>query len=155
MINTSFLNIVFPQPFYIQVQKYIVFNYTPTRREGAILQSPCPSVRLSIRSHFRNRYLSFYWKKWLHIYFLFTVRLTNERVGVFLAWHSVKHLVVSKPLLLKGHSDKTNQISAFLIRNMHCSVTLDIIIIMISSVTELMLIYTFQKSKNLAIKELL
>jgi hypothetical protein len=51
------------------------------------------------------RYLSFYWKKWFyiwymslawwlvpclpfpglpHIYFLFTVRLTNERVGVFL-----------------------------------------------------------------------
>jgi hypothetical protein len=48
------------------------------------LQSPCPSIspsiRLSIRSHFHNRYLSFYWKKWLHIYFLFTVRLTNERV---------------------------------------------------------------------------
>jgi hypothetical protein len=56
----------------------------------------CPSVRLSIRSHFCNRYLSFYWKKWFyiwyvalawwpvpclpfpglpHIYFLFTVRL--------------------------------------------------------------------------------
>jgi hypothetical protein len=56
----------------------------------------CPSVRLSVRSHFRNRYLSFYWKKWfyiwyvalawwlvpclpfpglLHIYFLFTARL--------------------------------------------------------------------------------
>jgi hypothetical protein len=56
------------------------------------LQSPCPFVR----SHFRNRYLSFYWKKWFyiwymalawwlvpclpfpglpHIYFLFTVRL--------------------------------------------------------------------------------
>jgi hypothetical protein len=47
----------------------------------------------SVRSHFRNRYLSFYWKKWFyiwymalawwlvpfpglpHIYFLFTVRL--------------------------------------------------------------------------------
>ena len=55
-----------------------------------------PSVHLSVRSHFRNRYLSFYWKKWFyiwymalawwivpclsflglpHIYFLFTVRL--------------------------------------------------------------------------------
>ena len=53
-------------------------------------------VRLSVRLHFRNRYLSFYWKKWFyiwymafawwivpclpfpglpHIYFLFTVRL--------------------------------------------------------------------------------
>jgi hypothetical protein len=84
--------------------------YTPTHRVGAILQSPCPSVR----SHFRNRYLSFYWKKWFyiwymalawwlvpclpfpglpHIYFLFTVRLTNERVGVFLARRSVQHLV--------------------------------------------------------------
>jgi hypothetical protein len=70
--------------------------YTPTRREGAILQSPCPSVRPFVRSHFRNRYLSFYWKKWFyiwyvalawwlvpclpfpglpHIYFLFTARL--------------------------------------------------------------------------------
>ena len=72
--------------------------YTPTCREEAILQSPCPfvrpsvspsvhlSVRLSVRSHFRNRYLSFYWKKWLHIYFLFTVR-------VFLAWLSMQHLI--------------------------------------------------------------
>jgi hypothetical protein len=63
-------------------------------------------------------YLSFYWKKWFyiwytcmalawwlvpclpfpdlpHIYFLFTVRLTNEWVGVFLARSSVQHLVVS------------------------------------------------------------
>ena len=53
-------------------------------------------VRPSVRSHFRNRYISFYWKKWFyiwymalawwlvpclpfpslpHIYFLFTVRL--------------------------------------------------------------------------------
>ena len=76
-----------------------------------------PSVRLSVRSHFRNRYLSFYWKKWFyiwymalawwlvpclsfpglpHIYFLFTVRLTNERVGVFLARRSVQHLVFNK-----------------------------------------------------------
>jgi hypothetical protein len=68
------------------------FYYTPTHRVGAILQSPCPSVR----SHFRNRYLGFYWKKWFyiwymalawwlvpclpfpglpHIYFLFTVQL--------------------------------------------------------------------------------
>jgi hypothetical protein len=64
--------------------------------------------------NFRNSYLSFYWKKWFyiwymalawrlvpclpfpglpHIYFLFAVRLTNERVGVFLAWRSVQHLV--------------------------------------------------------------
>ena len=70
--------------------------------------------RASVRLHFRNRYLSFYWKKWFyiwyvtlawwlvlclpfpglpHIYFLFTVRLTNERVGVFLARRSVQHLV--------------------------------------------------------------
>jgi hypothetical protein len=74
-----------------------------------------PSVRFSVRSHFRNRYLSFYWKKWFyiwymalawwlvpclpfpgipHIYFLFTVQLTNERVGVFLARRSVQHLVL-------------------------------------------------------------
>ena len=64
--------------------------------------------------NFRNSYLSFYWKKWFdiwymalawwlvlcllfpglpHIYFLFTVWLTNERVGVFLAQRSVQHLV--------------------------------------------------------------
>ena len=64
--------------------------------------------------NFRNSYLSFYWKKWFyiwymalawwlvpclpfpdlpHIYFLFTVQLTNERVGVFLARRSVQHLV--------------------------------------------------------------
>jgi hypothetical protein len=29
-----------------------------------------------------------------HIYFLFTLRLTNERVGVLLARHSVQHLVI-------------------------------------------------------------
>jgi len=35
----------------------------------------------------------------MHIYFLFTVRLTNERVGVFLARHSVQHLVfISKKM---------------------------------------------------------
>ena len=79
-------------------------------------------VRLSVRSHFRNRYLSFYWKKWFyiwymalawwlvpclpfsglpHIYFLFTVRLTNERVGVFLARRSVQHLVGSPMVIHK------------------------------------------------------
>ena len=77
------------------------------------------TVRLRIfhvccNGNFRNSYLSFYWKKWFyiwymalawwlvpclpfpglpHIYFLFTVRLTNERVGVFLARRSVQHLV--------------------------------------------------------------
>ena len=43
---------------------YIYNYYTSTHRVGAILQSPCPSVR----SHFRNRYLSFYWKKWFDIW---------------------------------------------------------------------------------------
>ena len=77
------------------------------------------TVRLRIfhvcrNENFRNSYLSFYWKKWFdiwymalawwlvpclpfpglpHIYFLFTVRLTNERVEVFLARRSVQHLV--------------------------------------------------------------
>jgi hypothetical protein len=32
-----------------------------------------------------------------HIFFLFTVQLTNERVGVFLARRSVQHLVVPVP----------------------------------------------------------
>jgi hypothetical protein len=79
------------------------------------------TVRLRIfhvccNENFRNSYLSFYWKKWFyiwymalawwlvwclpfpglpHIYFLFTVRLTNERVGVFLARRSVQHLVLT------------------------------------------------------------
>ena len=77
------------------------------------------TVRLRIfhvcrNENFRNSYLSFYWKKWFyiwymalawwlvlclpfpglpHIYFLFTVRLTNERVGLFLARRCVQHLV--------------------------------------------------------------
>jgi hypothetical protein len=80
------------------------------------------TVRLRIfhvcrNENFRNSYLSFYWKKWFyiwymalawrlvpclpfpvlpHICFLFTVRLTNERVGVFLARRSVQHLVIIK-----------------------------------------------------------
>jgi hypothetical protein len=73
------------------------------------------AITLSVRSQFRNSYLSFYWKNWFyiwymalawwlvpclpfpglpHIYFLFTVRLTNEWVGVFLARRSVQHLVL-------------------------------------------------------------
>jgi hypothetical protein len=52
-----------------------------------------PSVRPFVHPFTLSyRYLSFYWKKWLHIYFLFTVRLTNERVGVFLVRRSVQHL---------------------------------------------------------------
>ena len=84
------------------------------------------TVRFSIfhvcrNENFRNSYLSFYWKKWFyiwymalarwlvpclpfpvlpHIYFLFTVRLANEWVGVFLAWRSVQHLVESGIKLL-------------------------------------------------------
>jgi hypothetical protein len=84
------------------------------------------TVRLRIfhvcrNENFRNSYLSFYWKKWFyiwymalawwlvpclpfpglpHIYFLFTVRLTNERVGVFLAWRSVQHFVWYNFILL-------------------------------------------------------
>ena len=102
---------------YMCIGLYFEQYYTPTRREGALYCNHLvrPSVHLSIRSHFRNRYLSFYWKKWFyiwymalawwlvlclpfpglpHIYFLFTVWLTNERVGVFLARRSVQHLVV-------------------------------------------------------------
>jgi hypothetical protein len=45
---------------------FLIDCYTPTHRVGAILQSPCPSVR----SHFRNRYLSFYWKKWFYIWYM-------------------------------------------------------------------------------------
>jgi hypothetical protein len=44
----------------------LILYYTPTHREGAILQSPC----LSVHSHFRNIYLSFYWKKWFYIWYM-------------------------------------------------------------------------------------
>ena len=150
-------------------------KYTPTHRVGAILKSPCPSVRPSVHTfvtdisastgrndfifdiwlwhgdlyhvtpfqvyrtstyglqcdleffmfavvneNFRNSYLSFYWKKWFyiwymafawwlvlclpfpglpHIYFLFTVRLTNEWARVFLARRSVHHLVIDQVCL--------------------------------------------------------
>ena len=67
-----------------------VFKFYSGGRGGYI------AITLSVRSHFRNRYLSFYWKKWFyiwymalawwlvlclpfpglpHIYFLFTTRL--------------------------------------------------------------------------------
>ena len=90
---------------------WLLYPHPPSWRGGYI------AITLSVRSHFRNRYLSFSWKKWFyiwymalawwlvpclpfpglpHIYFLFTVRLTNERVGVFLARHSVQHLVYLK-----------------------------------------------------------
>jgi hypothetical protein len=82
--------------------------YTPTRREGAILQSPCPLVRPSVcpsvhtfvtdisASTGRNDFIfdiCLPFPGLPHIYFLFTVRLTNERVGVFLARRSMQHLV--------------------------------------------------------------
>jgi hypothetical protein len=28
------------------------------------------AITLSVRSHFRNRYLSFYWKKWFYIWYM-------------------------------------------------------------------------------------
>jgi hypothetical protein len=77
--------------------------YPHSMSGGYIAIWPCPSVRLSIRSHFRNIYLCFYWKKWFyiwymalawwlvpclpfpglsHIYFLFTVRLRIFHVAV-------------------------------------------------------------------------
>ena len=37
-----------------------------------------------------------------HIYFLFTVQLTNERVGVFLARRSMQHLIVFDMWLWHG-----------------------------------------------------
>jgi hypothetical protein len=79
-------------------------------------------------------YLSFYWKKWFyiwymalawwlvlclpfpglpHIYFLFTVRLTNEWVGVFLAWRSVQHLVNEKVAFLWLKKVKTTTWQCF------------------------------------------
>ena len=158
---------------------------------GAILQSPCPSVRshfLNIylsfywkkwfyiwnmalawwlvpclpfpglphiyflftvqlrifhvchNENFRNSYLSFYWKKWFyiwylalawwlvpclpfpglpHIYFLFTVRFTNERVGVFLARRSVQHLVFFTWLCMNHLKPSINQMSVITIKSLY------------------------------------
>ena len=88
--------------------------YTPTHRVRAILQSPCLSVHTFVTdisaSTGRNDFIFDIWL-WHgdlcgvlclpfpglpHIYFLFTVRLTNERVGVFLARRSVQHLVINR-----------------------------------------------------------
>ena len=81
--------------------------------------------------NFRNSYLSFYWKKWFyicymalawwlvpylpfpclpHIYFMFTVRLTNEWVGVFLARRSCNILFQFDTTLC----DKVWQVCGFL-----------------------------------------
>ena len=100
---------------------YLHTNFIPPLYEKsggyiAITLSVRPSVCPSVHTFVTLRYLSFYWKKWFyiwymalawwfvpclpfpglqHIYFLFTVWLTNERVGVFLARRSVQHLVLS------------------------------------------------------------
>ena len=98
---------------------YLIYGF------GMVTCTVSPLSRFTVRlrifhvcrnENFHNSYLSFYWKKWfyiwymalalwlvprlpfpglLRIYFLFTVRLTNERVGVFLARRSVQHLVVN------------------------------------------------------------
>ena len=44
--------------------------YPHSMSGGYIAIWPCPSVRLSIRSHFRNIYLCFYWKKWFYIWYM-------------------------------------------------------------------------------------
>ena len=101
--NTASDNVFQPSklPFYIChvrrgiFEKYLSFrlNYTPTRREGAILQSPCPSVRPFTLSLKMSQLLLEEMILYLiygfvmvtctclpfpglpHIYFLFTVRL--------------------------------------------------------------------------------
>jgi hypothetical protein len=109
------------------------------------------TVRLRIfhvcrNENFLNSYLSFYWKKWFyiwymalawwlvpylpftglpHIYFLFTMRLTNEQVGVFLARRSVQHLV---PLLYLHYSvtslHSNHILLPFLFRSLYSITTL-------------------------------
>ena len=75
-------------------QKFLEIIIPPLIERGLYCNHlVCPSVRPFVHPFTLSyRYLSFYWKKWLHIYFLFTVRLTNERVGVFLVRRSVQHL---------------------------------------------------------------
>ena len=92
-----------------------IFLYPHSQRGGYIAITL--SVRLSIRSHFPLRCLSCYWKKLFYFlqcdleFFMFAVMKTFvtvisastgtndfifdiwERVGVFLARHSVQHLV--------------------------------------------------------------
>jgi hypothetical protein len=75
-----------------------------------------PSVRPFVHPFTLSyRYLSFYWKKWLHIYFLFTVRLTNERVGVFLVRRSVQPHFLFK--LYRQTSYEDNDISTTMTMN--------------------------------------
>ena len=50
--------------FFYEIEYFFVY-YTPSRRVWAILQSPCPLVRLLVRSDFRNRFLSFYLKDFI------------------------------------------------------------------------------------------
>ena len=90
--------------------------------------------------NFRNRYLGFYWKKWFyiwyvalawwfvpcllfpglpHIYFLLTVRLTNEQVGVFLTRPTVQHLVY--PTTMKKSTTSINYYDINIILKIFCN----------------------------------
>ena len=91
--ENQYIFLVFVQPIYINLQckicifrkKKFTIKYFPQNLHNQIKPNPfkiipplverglycnhlvCPSVRLSVRSHFHNRYLSFYWKKLFYI----------------------------------------------------------------------------------------
>jgi hypothetical protein len=115
-MNTYLLLILFFLMLYVKVRNFEFINIYIRTIKYRYLTVRLRIFHVCCNENFRNSYLSFYWKKWfyiwymalawwlvlclplpglLHIYFLFTVWLTNERVGVFLARRSVQHLVVT------------------------------------------------------------
>jgi hypothetical protein len=46
------------------------FHYSKHEKFYAITLSVRPFVCPSVRSHFHNKYLSFYWKKWFYIWYM-------------------------------------------------------------------------------------
>ena len=110
MVGINLVSCIHPIRLKLNVCCILFFYiyFTPTCREGAILQSPCPSVHTFVTdisaSTGRNDFIFDIWL-WhddlycvspFQVYRTSTsclVWLTNERVGVFLARRSVQHLV--------------------------------------------------------------
>jgi predicted metalloenzyme YecM len=71
-----------------------------------------------------------------YIYFLFTVRLANERVGVFLTRHSVQHLVMTCHSSAEYAEFRKQRIARLLSQNNILAVTYCYVILVRASTTK-------------------